>query len=337
LSHQSDENLLAVLNEPSPIQKIALARNIVGACGSANFSFDVPENDKAREPQLDDESCTHSLADPRPCPFDLSAMPWRRSLLPLTPARPEHFEISAPDETPRRRSPKDSIGTAQLIHSLAQIELAAIEIDIAQLYLYPDAPMRWHWDMMLIIADECRHFEMLTGLLNNWKTPFGTWPVHHALWAGFLEGKTWLEHLALTTRFQEASGIDASHQLLSLASQAAADARHNTARLASLTELIRELHADEVRHVAAGSVWWNFAFDCTGIARSQRERDEQSCSAYFDLIGKRVRNPWSRRFPFYLEGRRLAGFSTAEIAQFEAIAESRQSLRQNTNKVESHV
>ncbi len=337
MSQQSDEKLLEVLYEPSPNQKIALARIIVAACGSRDFSFDLPEYSVTGTARPDDVSMSHIEHDPRPCPFDLSVIRSRRSMLPHTPARPSHFQISAPDQTPRRRSPKDSIGTAQLIHSLAQIELAAIEIDIAQLFLYPDAPLRWHWDMMLIIADECRHFEMLTALLNDWKAPFGTWPVHHALWAGFLEGKTWLEHLALTTRFQEASGIDASHQLLSLASQAAADPRHNTARLASLTEMIRELHADEVRHVAAGSVWWKFAFDCTGIARSQRGRDEQSCSAYFDLIGKRVRNPWSRRFPFYLEGRMRAGFSSAEIAQFQAIAESRQCLRQNTNGIESHV
>ena len=115
-----------MLYESSPNQKIALARHIVGACGSRNFSFDLPEYSVTGATRIGDVAMSRIQQDPRPCPFDLSAMRSRRSLLPLTPARPAHFEISAPDQTPRRRSPKDSIGTAQLIHSLAQIELAAI-------------------------------------------------------------------------------------------------------------------------------------------------------------------------------------------------------------------
>lgn len=336
MSQLNEAKLLAVLFEPDPVAKLTIAREVAGFCGRRSFSA-PPEAHTATATRESNPESRLVQPDPRPCPFDLSAMPARRSLLPKTPSRPLHFATTAPDQTPRRRSPKDALGSAQLIHSLAQIELAAIEIDVAQLFLYPDAPLEWQWDMMLIIQDECRHFEMLSGLLRDWKTPFGTWPVHHALWTGFLAGKTWLEHLALTTRFQEASGIDASHQLLKLASEAAANPCHNNSRLASMAPLIAELHADEVRHVGAGSHWWDFAFDCKGIVRCQRERDEQACTAYFDLISKRVRNPWSRRFPFYLEGRRKAGFSSAEIAQFEAIAEAKQSLRPKPLSIETPV
>jgi uncharacterized ferritin-like protein (DUF455 family) len=215
---------------------------------------------------------------------------------------------------PRRKRPGDPEGAAALLHALAQIELAAVEIDVAQLALYPLAPAQWHADMASIILDECQHFDLLCEVLESWDTPFGFWPVHHTLWDGFLAGKTWLEHLVLTTRFQEASGVDASHELIAIARSV-----RSGRRLPQILELLEQLHEDEIRHVAIGSKWWNFALDHNAVWPSLAERDAAACEHYFAVVESRVRNPWSRRFPFYLEGRARAGFNPFELAAFGSL------------------
>lgn len=312
LSHhlqQITTPLASLLHEPDCGKKIQLARKAFQP---------VPVSVLIETSRPSEHNQSIEQVDVRPCPWDISAVKEQWDQLPATPARPPHFTILDAGNMPRRPSPLDPVGAAMLVHALAQIEMAAIEIDAAQILLYPQAPTGWQHDMLSIIQDECDHFEALCELLNTWSTPFGTFPIHHGLWMGFLAGRTWLEHLALTTRYQEANGVDASRELINRIEQSSPKLRMSKA-----LSLLEKLHLDEIRHVAIGSRWWHYAFQKGGVWPSLQLQDEASCNRYFEIIESRVPKPWSRRFPFYIEGRAQAGFNANELKIFESLQDSR--------------
>jgi uncharacterized ferritin-like protein (DUF455 family) len=294
---------------------------LFAARAAAHDILQLAELECTQAPRLDEavsEAAQPPHLQPRALPVDFSSLSLPSSLLPEFPGREAHTRIVAPDAMPRRKSPLDPLGLVELLHALAQIELAAIEIDSAQLWLYPHAPTGWQKDMARIILDECRHFELLEDRLEQWGVPYGSLPVHHGLWKGFRCGLTWLEHLALTVRYQEANGVDASYALVCKAESAQ---KHT--RLYQIRDLLRTLHGDEIRHVAIGSRWWNWAFAQGRVGKRQQERDEEACTRYFEVIEARVPRPWARRFPFYIEGRRQAGFSEQELSQFESLQDGK--------------
>ncbi len=314
-----------VVVEPEPMRKLHRARQAAAAVLAAEHSPTGVFSNKTVEPHLKgspepegtpprSQAVSRSRRGLTPLPMDFSAFPVPQEIFPLVPGRPSHFQVVLPQDMPKRKSPRNSEGAAALFHALAQIELAAVEINCAQLLLYPHGPQGWQQDLATITLDECRHFELLAGILESWQVPFGSLPIHHALWDGFLQGTSWLEHLALTTRYQEANGVDASHLLLT---QARKTPTPN--RLAEVTPIIEELHHDEIRHVSLGSKWWHWAFDKGLVPASQRQRDEESCKLYFERIGACFAKPWSKRFPFYIEGRLKAGFTEAETQVFHLL------------------
>lgn len=316
-----EDSLCAVFRSPCWRHKLEAAR------AAAHITVSRP-NDVDRPQPSSAVSTVNNISDAlkspkgsrfsdltaRSLPLDFSSWPHPSSRLPESPARDHGAIVVLPEAMPRRKSPRDPQGLVELVHALAQIELAAIEIDCAQLWLYPHAPAAWHRDMAGIVLDECRHFELLEACLVEWGSPFGSLPVHHALWRGFRAGLTWLEHLALTVRYQEANGVDASYALV-----CAAESAQKHTRLHQMQDLLNTLHKDEIKHVAVGSYWWNWAFLCGGVEADQQKRDEAACSSYFDIVESRVSRPWARRFPFYIEGRRRAGFTPKEIATFQSL------------------
>lgn len=333
LSACVSESLCAVFRLPCSSHKLGAARAAAHAIGRQVEKMEQPSTFRAgQRPHtatnaLDSQTrvARNGKTSAQALPLDFSSWPHPVTLLPENPARAAGAAVVLPEAMPRRKSPKDPQGLVELVHALAQIELAAIEIDCAQLWLYPQAPAGWRRDMAGIILDECRHFERLEECLQGWGTPFGSLPVHHALWRGFRAGLTWLEHLALTVRYQEANGVDASYALV-----CAAETAQKHTRLHQIRQLLHTLHNDEIKHVAVGSFWWNWAFQGGGVTADQQKRDEAACASYFAIVESRVSRPWARRFPFYIEGRREAGFTPAEIATFERLqAEKTATDRQN--------
>lgn len=303
----------AVLNEPDPQQKINLTRMICRELESQNERrpFSLQEQGPLSCTLAEHHDQQHSA---HITPFDMTAMPERFLCLPKMPARPRGMQIVDPDAMPKRKSLRNLEGLLALLHALAQIELSAIEIDLAMLHLYPDAPHAWQLDMISIILDECEHFELLCSTLSSRGWEFGSLAVHHALWFGFLKGASWLEHMAIATRYQEAHGVDASHLLLQ-----SALGSPDSSPLQEVLPIIHRLHSDEIRHVAIGSKWWHWSFRQNGVSPCQQIADERACDHFFRLIESTYEKPWSKRFPFYLEGRILAGFNPFEIERFAKI------------------
>src|SRR3989338_8572722 len=98
------------------------------------------------------------------------AAKWRAAMLeahaavpmPDRPNRPEKPELLLPREMPRR-SFKGERGRIALLHSLAHIELNAIDLafDLAGRFQSEDLPRSFFDDWVAVGDDEARHFAML--------------------------------------------------------------------------------------------------------------------------------------------------------------------------------
>jgi uncharacterized ferritin-like protein (DUF455 family) len=248
----------------------------------------------------------------RKLPFDVCSL----ESLPQELARPTHFELRPAYGLPKRRSIRDKLGFAQLLHALAHIELVAIEIDAAMLFLYHQGPVEWKTDLSSIMLDECLHFELICDVLQKLGMSYGDLPVHFALWEGFLKGKTWLEHLLIATRYQESSGIDAAYFLLERMAK-----NQDVIHLKESQSLIQRILGDEERHVSIGSKWWHWAYQIQGWG--DPPCDQKTSQDFLVYLERNFTSPWSKRFPFYLEGRRRAGFRQPELQFLDEVAQGK--------------
>ena len=91
------------------------------------------------------------------------------------------LELVAPDKVPRRRSSTAS-GRAALLHSIAHIEYAAVDLALDHALRFAGMPTRYYLDWLRVAADEARHFEMLRAHLQTLGYDYGDFPAHAGLW-----------------------------------------------------------------------------------------------------------------------------------------------------------
>jgi uncharacterized ferritin-like protein (DUF455 family) len=272
---------LEVVLEPDPARKCDLAESL---CRDVKALLSCPSQREALAEELLTETDRTSE--------DLN-------LLPAAPGRKESLHIVAQHEVPSRGSLRRLKGFSALMHALAHIELSAIEIASAQLFLYSHAPLVWIKDTAEILEQEIAHFKEISSALSQLGSQYGDLPVHDALWQTFLQGTTWEEHAALVNRHQEAAGVDASAHLLEQMEIALQEDPKGCAFLSAYRPLIEKLHREEIGHVAVGSRVWH--------------RKDQNPESFFTLLEVRVRSPWSARQPLCELGRQRGGFHLEEL------------------------
>ncbi len=214
------------------------------------------------------------------------------------PGRPAKPTMTAPNQA-RHRSMATLEGRAALVHSLAHIELNAVNLALDAIWRFPNMPAKYYLDWLSVAKDEARHFTLLEAHLKTLGFSYGDFTAHNGLWDMAESTKhDVLARMALVPRTLEARGLDASPQvrnkLVSAGDMKAAD-------------IVSIILNDEVGHVYIGNHWYNWLCQ-------QRGLDPIQTFASLALKHKAPR----MLSPLNLVARRAAGFSEEELFIMQA-------------------
>src|SRR3954470_10231948 len=194
------------------------------------------------------------------------ARAWRRGELghlfdvpmPDRPARPERPELLPPSRMPRRRKGGSERGRVAMLHALAHIEFAAIDLAFDLLGRFGGSfPRAFADDWISVGADEAMHFALLDRRLRALGSGYGALPAHDGVWeAAEATACAPLARLAVVPMVLEARGLDVTPATIARF-EAAGDRRS----AAILTRIL----ADEIRHVRAGVFWFEQACESRRI------------------------------------------------------------------------
>ncbi len=204
------------------------------------------------------------------------------------PLRVAHTQLKA-------KSMATPEGRAMLVHSVAHIELNAIDLALDVVWRFAGMPEAFYTDWVRIAQEEAKHFSLLRQHLMDMGFDYGDFPAHNALWdmAERTQGDI-LARIGIVPRTLEARGLDASpgvkNKLVSVGDH----------RAGEILDIILE---DEIGHVAAGNRWFHHL--C-------QERGLEPVRTYAELIAQY--DAPKLRPPFNMAARRLAGFEDAELA-----------------------
>jgi uncharacterized ferritin-like protein (DUF455 family) len=178
--------------------------------------------------------------------------------MPDRPNRPARPDLRLPRDMPRR-SFKGERGRVALLHSLAHIELNAIDLafDLAGRFAGEDMPRAFFDDWVGVGDDEARHFAMLQSRLAAHGATYGDLPAHDGLWQAAEETRhDLLARLAVVPMVLEARGLDVTPQMIGRLTDAG---DHESAAV------LETIYTEEQRHVGAGTRWFNFLCGEAGI------------------------------------------------------------------------
>ena len=217
---------------------------------------------------------------------------------PGIPGRPAKPEL-VPHSQLEQRSMALLEGRAALIHSIAHIELNAIDLALDIVWRFPGMPEAFYRDWVSVAKEEAKHFTLLRDHLVTLGFDYGSFRAHSELWAMAEKTKgDLLARIALVPRTLEARGLDASpmvkKKLVSVGDHAAG-------------RIIDVILAEEIGHVAVGNRWYRYLCAQRGL---------DPLATYAELAD-RYRAPHLRG-PFNLEARRAAGFDEDELAALQA-------------------
>jgi uncharacterized ferritin-like protein (DUF455 family) len=179
--------------------------------------------------------------------------------MPDRPARPAEPELLPPNRMPKRGKGGSERGRIALIHALAHIEFAAIDLafDMAGRF-GGQFPRAFVDDWMRVGADEAMHFALLDRRLKQLGSHYGAMPAHDGLWdAATATAHDVLARLAVVPMVLEARGLDVTPATIERFTAVGDNA---TARILS------RILTDEIVHVRAGITWFESACARDGIA-----------------------------------------------------------------------
>ncbi len=211
--------------------------------------------------------------------------------------------IVSPRDLRTRKDFDSNEGLATLVHSIAHIEYAAIDLALDAVYRYPHMPMNYKIDWLEVASDEIRHFQMLNVHLEELGFSYGCFPVHAGLFdAAHNTAHNILDRMAIIPRYFEASGLDVSPQILKKLNN-----KKKIPTVARLIEIINIIYVEEIDHVQKGDKW--FKYLC--------EKEGKELSVYFDILRKY--DLLDKHRPHVnVEARKAAGFTCIEIKKLGA-------------------
>lgn len=217
--------------------------------------------------------------------------------IPGRPARP----LLVPHTRLKSRSVHSLDGRAALLHSLAHIELNAIDLALDIVWRFPGQPDDFYRQWWGVAREEALHFELLRDHLATLGHAYGDFDAHDGLWQMAQRTRhDLLARLALVPRTLEARGLDASPAVKAKL-LAAGDVRGG--------EILDIILRDEIGHVAVGNHWYRWLCAQRGL---------DPLATYAALA--REHGAPRPRGPFNLDARRAAGFDEAELAVLGTIA-----------------
>lgn len=240
------------------------------------------------------EKVRRTLALDADLPVDAAAVIEGPPGIPGRPAKPalvSHMGLS-------HGSLRTLEGRAALVHSIAHIELNAVDLAADICWRFPGMPDQFYRDWVAIAKEEAQHFTLLRDHLVSMGFDYGSFDAHNALWEMAERTKNdILARVALVPRTLEARGLDAS-PAVKRKLVGAGDHRAG--------EILDIILRDEIGHVACGNRWYRYLCEQRGL---------DPVTTYTELV-QRYDAP-RLRAPFNLEARRAAGFDEAELAALQ--------------------
>lgn len=172
--------------------------------------------------------------------------------MPDRPARPAAPELCPPSRMPRRGKGGSERGRIALLHALAHIEFVAIDLAFDMVGRFGGGFPRDFVDAWIGVgADEAMHFALLDRRLRSLGSHYGAMPAHDGLWdAADATAHDALARLAVVPMVLEARGLDVTPTMIE---------RLAVAGDAASARILRRIFSDEIRHVRAGTIWFEFA------------------------------------------------------------------------------
>jgi len=172
--------------------------------------------------------------------------------MPDRPARPERPELLPPNRMPKRGKGGSERGRVALIHALAHIEFAAIDLAFDAVGRFGSLfPRGFTDDWMRVGADEAMHFALLDRRLRQLGSFYGAMPAHDGLWdAAAATAHDRLARLAVVPMVLEARGLDVTPATIE---------RFAAADDIATVRVLERILKDEVHHVRAGTFWFESA------------------------------------------------------------------------------
>lgn len=172
--------------------------------------------------------------------------------MPDRPARPDRPELLPPNRMPKRGKGGSERGRVALIHALAHIEFAAIDLAFDAVGRFGGQfPRGFTDDWMQVGADEAMHFALLDRRLRQLGSHYGAMPAHDGLWdAAAATAHDALARLAVVPMVLEARGLDVTPSTIE---------RFHAVGDNATAKILARILTDEVIHVRAGTRWFESA------------------------------------------------------------------------------
>ena len=211
--------------------------------------------------------------------------------LPKRPGRPEKPDLISPREMPKR-SISGEKGRLALVHSLAHIELNAIDLawDLVARCARLPMPRAFFDNWVQVGLEEAKHFSLLSERLRQMDSFYGALPAHDGFWQAAEEtDHNLVARLAIIPLVLEARGLDITPPMLDKVRAQKDD------KTAAILEII---YRDEKRHVAFGTKWFLFACARHGLKPEP---------TFHDMVRRHFKG--SLRPPFNDKARSQAGLT----------------------------
>ncbi|MGB5078975.1 MAG: ferritin-like domain-containing protein [Sphingorhabdus sp.] len=185
--------------------------------------------------------------------------------LPDVPVRPARPLLLSPGQMPKRRGGGSQANRIALLHALAHIEFVAIDLafDIVGRF-GSQFPREFVDDWLGVGADEAMHFALLDRRLRQLGSHYGALPAHKGLWSSALETRhDALARLAVVPMVLEARGLDVTPATIDKFERAGDSAS---------AKILNRIYIDEIRHVLAGTKWFEWGCSCKNLSVHQHWR-----------------------------------------------------------------
>jgi len=213
------------------------------------------------------------------------------------PGRLDKPEIVLPKDVRKRKLGSEE-GRAALIHSLAHIELTAINLAWDTIYRYRDMPKEYYDDWVQCAQEEASHFMMLRDRLKEMGYDYGSFTAHNELWKmAVTTSGDLMDRMGIVHRVFEARALDVVPNSLKKFEKL-----NDTKMVKALTTICN----DEIGHVSAGTRWFRY--------RCEQEKIDPD-TTFFKLLKEYMSGPLSG--PFNREARLACGFSENEMDGLE--------------------
>lgn len=182
----------------------------------------------------------------------LSLTSGAQPFLPARPGRPDKPVLLPPREMPKR-SIRGEKGRLALVHSLAHIELNAIDLawDLIARCVRLPMPRAFFDNWVQVGLEEAKHFSLLDRRLVEIDSFYGALPAHDGLWQAAAEtNHNMIARLAIIPLVLEARGLDITPPMLE---------KIRLEKDIKTAEILEIIYRDEKKHVAFGTKWFLFA------------------------------------------------------------------------------